>query len=589
MIDQGSIERFITQAREQALGVKDIKRRWKEYAEAFARMEKTVRERGREAKMKEEETEIKQSLEGDVIRLVLEMQMKEVVGEVKESMANKGEETKKEVQAKKEELEAKEKELGLTITEKSNEIKKKEEEFELKRDAEARDIDVKRQSLEVKEKRSEELMRELQVRKQELEERHKELSLTITERSNEIKKKEEEFQVKRDAEASEIEEKRKSLEVKEKNLEELMRELEARQKEMILGDENIKWKANEMEKRNEKQKAEAKEIEVKMNSLEVKEKNFEEKIRELEERQKEHDEIIKGKVTELEKKTLKQEAEAKEIEVKINSLEVKEKQLEEREKLLELKEKELANRSNQSKSRKRCRDEFEPSFLADPASASASTSRAKRRETHKVACIDDGTDEDPETYCCPDADFNNFNTTMSSFAVGQIWALYDPLDHMPRYYARIRKIMEPKLRVGVRWLESKQPAAWNKKPAPIACGEFKYGKKTTSKHLMFSHEMHHVRKKKKSITINPRKGETWALFSGWSRENRKQQKPPYRYDFVRVVSDDLDSDDGIGVAYLARVEGYTSVYKLGEQHGVLQMIISSDEMLRFSHRVPSLS
>ncbi|KAL0744389.1 hypothetical protein Bca4012_085902 [Brassica carinata] len=476
MMDRGSIQRFMTQVREQALGVLDFKRQWKEHEEAYARMEKTVRGHVREVKMKEEESGIKQSLESDVMRLVLEMQMEEVVAELKEIMAEKGEELKKEVQAKKEELEAREKELSLTITEKANELKKKEEEFELKRDAETRDIEEKRKSLEVKEKNFEEQMRELEVREQELEARQKELSLD--------------------------------------------------------------------------------------------------------------DETFKGKVTELEMRIEKQEAEAKEIEEKSKFLELKEKQLEQREELLELKEKELANRSKQAK---RCRYEFEPSSLAekdeaDPASAS--TSQAKRRKTYKVACIADGPDEGPEPYCCPDADFNNFNTTMRSFAVGQIWALYDPLDDMPRYYARIRKILEPQQRVGVRWLESKQTAA-DKKPVPISCGEFKYGEKAKNSHLMFSHEMHHVRTGKKTITINPRKGETWALFSGWNSDNWKQQKRPYEYDFVQVVSDDLDSDGGIGVAYLARVEGYTSVYKLAEQHGVLQMMISSGEMLRFSHRVPS--
>ncbi|KAG2272886.1 hypothetical protein Bca52824_067441 [Brassica carinata] len=547
MMDRGSIQRFMTQVREQALGVLDFKRQWKEYEEGYARMEKTVRGHVRGVKMKEEESEIKQSLESDVMRLVLEMQMEEVVAQLKESMAEKGEELKKEVQAKKEELEAREKELSLTITEKFNEIKKKEEEFELKRDAEARDIEEKRKSLEVKEKSFEEMMRELELKKDELEERHKELSLSITEKSNELKKKEEELQLKLDEEAKDIEEKRKSLEVKEKSSEELMRELEVR-----------------------KQELEARQKELSLD-----------------------DETIEGKVTELEMRIEKQEAEAKEIEEKSKFLELKEKQLEQREELLELKEKELANRSKQAKSRKRCRYEFEPASLAekdvdDPADpASASTSQAKRRKTYKVACIADGPDVDPEPYCCPDADFNNFNTTMSSFAVGQIWALYDPLDDMPRYYARIRKILEPKQRVGVRWLESKQTAA-NKKPVPIACGEFKYGEKATNSHLMFSHEMHHVRTGKKTITINPRKGETWALFSGWNSDNWKQQKRPYKYDFVQVVSDDLDSDDGIGVAYLARLEGYTSVYKLAEQHGVLQMMISSGEMLRFSHRVPSV-
>uniref|UniRef100_M4FEF5 DUF3444 domain-containing protein n=2 Tax=Brassica campestris TaxID=3711 RepID=M4FEF5_BRACM len=169
---------------------------------------------------------------------------------------------------------------------------------------------------------------------------------------------------------------------------------------------------------------------------------------------------------------------------------------------------------------------------------------------------------------------------MSSFSVGQIWALYDPLDHMPRLYAKIKKVLELEMKVEVTWLESKQ-----KSHIPISCGEFKYGERTVKSYLTFSHLMDHIggtgKKKKSIITINPRKGETWALFRDW----KKQQKRPYSYDFVQVVSE-LDSG-GIGVAYLGRVEGFTSVYKLVEQNGVLQMMVTCDEMLRFSHRVPS--
>ncbi|XP_033147786.1 protein split ends [Brassica rapa] len=313
--------------------------------------------------------------------------------------------------------------------------------------------------------------------------------------------------------------------------EEVAKKHEELKKEVQVKKEELEARENELKKREE-------ELEAKRKSLEVKEKNFEELMRL-------HDETMKEESTEIEKRNQKQEAEAREIEVKRHSLELKEKQLEERE--------------ERAKSRKRSRDE-------DCLTRKKHKHDAKEKET--------ASDEDPEPYSCPDADFNTFNNnTISSFAVGQVWALYDPSDEMPRYYARIRKVLEPKLRVGIRWLESK--------PAPIACGEFKYGEKTTSSHLMFSHEMHHVRTGKKTVSINPRKGETWALF-----RDCKQHKRPYGYEFVQIESE-LDSDHGVGVAYLGRVEGFTSVYELAEQHGLLKMMIPSDEMLRFSHRVPS--
>ncbi|CAN7051829.1 unnamed protein product, partial [Brassica oleracea var. botrytis] len=407
-MDQGSIERFMTQVTEQALEVIDLKRQWKEYEEAYALMEENVRNHVLEAKKKEEESDMKHSLEAHVMMLTLEMQSEEAVAQ--------HEELKQEVQVKKEELEARE-----------NELKKREEELEVKR---------------------------------------------------------------------------KSLEVKEKNFEELMR----------LHDETMKEESTEIEKRNQRQEAEAREIEVKRHSLELKEKQLEER-----------EELLKGKK----------------------------------------KKRELDKRA---KSRKRSRDEMAEKDDIDED--------CLIRKKHKH----DAKEKDPEPYCCPDADFNSFNNnTISSSVVGQIWALYDPSDEMPRYYARIRKVLEPQLRVGIRWLESK--------PVPIACGEFKYGDKTTSSHLMFSHEMHHVRTGKKTVTINPRKGETWALFRDWKKE-QQQHKRPYRYDFVQIESE-LDSDHGVGVAYLGKVVGFTSVYELAEQHDCFKMMIPSDEMLRFSHRVPS--
>ncbi|CDY41917.1 BnaC05g46870D [Brassica napus] len=412
-MDQGSIERFMTQVTEQALEVVDLKRQWKEYEEAYALMEETVRNHVLEAKKKEEESDMKHSLETHVMMLTLEMQTEEAVAQ--------HEELKQEVQVKKEELEARE-----------NELKKREEELEVKR---------------------------------------------------------------------------KSLEVKEKNFEELMR----------LHDETMKEESTEIEKRNQRQEAEAREIEVKRHSLELKEKQLEER-----------EELLKGKK----------------------------------------KKRELDKRA---KSRKRSRDELAEKDDIDED--------CLIRKKHKH----DAKEKDPEPYSCPDADFNSFNNnTISSSAVGQIWALYDPSDEMPRYYARIRKVLKPQLRVGIRWLESK---AANKKPVPIACGEFKYGDKTTSSHLMFSHEMHHVRTGKKTVSINPRKGETWALFRDWKKE-QQQHKRLYRYDFVQIESE-LDSDHGVGVAYLGKVVGFTSVYELAEQHDCFKMMIPSDEMLRFSHRVPS--
>ncbi|KAJ4892898.1 hypothetical protein Rs2_19692 [Raphanus sativus] len=500
--DEELVEGFLSQVTETATGILDLSNQVKELKEM---MEESVRKQTLEVQEKEKDSDFKQSLEAQLLILVMGMQTKEVVAELKEQQR------------------------------------------------------LSKDSLDNK---HEEMKREVRVRTERLEEREMVLSLldeNVQERCNEMEKREVEFQLK----AKDVEVKREEVELKEKKVEEIMSELEAREKERSLLDETIKEKSNELEKREEQFK-------------------------------------------------LIQDSDAKEIGVKMRSLELKEKELEEREEELDRKEKEFEGRSKQTENRKRWRDESESSLfdvndgdevppLIHTAKRHkptrehsnndlASASEANGREVYEeVECIEDGKDEDPEPYNCLDADFNNFNNTMSSFSVGQVWALYDPLDHMPRFYALIRKILELQLRVEVTWLEPIQSSESQKKPVPIACGEFKYGDKITKSHLVFSHLMldHHIRtrvKKKKSITINPRKGETWALFRDWNSD--KQQKRPYSYDFVKVVSE-LDSVHGIGVAYLGRVEGFTSVYYFAEKDKVLQKMIPCDEMLSFSHRVPS--
>ena len=477
--DEELVERCLSHAAETATGMLDLSGQVREYKEM---MVGSVRKQSLEMEEKEKESDLRRSLEAELLILVLEMQMVE------------------------------------------------------------------------------EVEREFRVREEKLEEREKVVRVlgeNVQERCNEMEKREEEFQLK----AKDVEVKRKELELKEKRVEEIMSEVEARENAQSLLDETIKEKTNEMEKREEEFQLKAKDVEVKRKELEAREKR-EEQFQ------------------------LRQDSEAKEIEAKMRSLELKEKEL-------ERKEKEFEELSKQTESRKRSRDGPETSLFAENDPLTHSVKRLKsigehshedrEKETDLDCVILDSTDddeadddEDPEPYNCLDADFNNFNNTMRSFSVGQVWALYDPLDHMPRLYAKIKKVLELKMRVEVTWLEAKQ-----KSPIPIACGEFKNGERTVKSHLTFSHLMvDHTGKKKSIITINPRKGETWALFRDW-----KQQKRPYGYDFVQVVSE-LDSG-GIGVAYLGRVEGFTSVYELAEQNGVLQMMVRCDEMLRFSHRVPS--
>ncbi|CAA7029879.1 unnamed protein product [Microthlaspi erraticum] len=172
---------------------------------------------------------------------------------------------------------------------------------------------------------------------------------------------------------------------------------------------------------------------------------------------------------------------------------------------------------------------------------------------------------------------------MSSFAVGAVWALYDDIDDMPRLYAKIESIHKsPASRLEVTWLESGDEGS-----VSVACGRFEYGETQTLKgHLAFSHEMQPITQCTDFITLNPMKGETWALFRDWSN-NPEQHKPPYKYDFVQVVLG-FDDSVGVGVTYLGKVDGFVSVFEHALQRGIISRVIPPEEMRRFSHRVPSV-
>lgn len=189
-------------------------------------------------------------------------------------------------------------------------------------------------------------------------------------------------------------------------------------------------------------------------------------------------------------------------------------------------------------------------------------------------------EEDPEELNCADSEFNDFENTMSSFKVNKVWALYDPVDGMPRCYGKIKKIAKSGSSFQVTWLVSEDEGS-----VPVACGKFRYGTtETVRSHLVFSHEMKpniHGR----NIAVIPRKGETWALFRDWKRSQPKKHKPPFRYDFVEILV--YDKEQGVGVAYLGKVDGFTSVFDYAEKHGCVAEMIGTEEMGRFSHRVPS--
>ena len=198
----------------------------------------------------------------------------------------------------------------------------------------------------------------------------------------------------------------------------------------------------------------------------------------------------------------------------------------------------------------------------------------------------------------PDPDFNDFDKGRKAehFAAGQIWAAYDVLNAMPRFYARIKKVLSPGFKLQITWLEpdpkDENEIKWNSGELPFSCGKFKYGNsEKTENRLIFSHlvtwEKDSIRD---TFIIYPRKGETWALFQNWdirwSCDPAGHRQSEYEYEFVEILSD-YAADVGIHVALLSKVKGFVSVFRRMEKLGKKTFLVPPGELLRFSHMIPS--
>ncbi|CAH9085762.1 unnamed protein product [Cuscuta epithymum] len=198
-------------------------------------------------------------------------------------------------------------------------------------------------------------------------------------------------------------------------------------------------------------------------------------------------------------------------------------------------------------------------------------------------------------YPCPD--LNDFDKTrrVECFKAGQIWAFYDVLDAMPRFYGVINKIFLPGFKLQISWLEpdpdDKDELKWAIEGLPVSCGKFRLGSSETIKHLpMLSHMVcceEEKTKKESFYNIYPKKGETWAIFKDWdiNWHSHTEIKTKFEYEFVEVLSDCCKSSGGVDVAPLVKVKGYRSLFTRKDEKS--RVWISLKEVFRFSHKVSS--
>ena len=201
----------------------------------------------------------------------------------------------------------------------------------------------------------------------------------------------------------------------------------------------------------------------------------------------------------------------------------------------------------------------------------------------------------PVSINVPDPDFHNFDLdrTENSFGEEQVWAAYDDDDGMPRFYARIHKVISLKpFRMRISWLNSRSnselgPIDWIGSGFTKTCGDFRIGRHESTGTLnSFSHKVSWTKGLRGAIRIYPKKSEVWAVYKNWSPEwnENTPDEVIHKYEMVEVL-DDFNEEQGVSVAPLIKVAGFRTVFRMPMDPKEVRRI-PKEEMFRFSHQVP---
>lgn len=196
-----------------------------------------------------------------------------------------------------------------------------------------------------------------------------------------------------------------------------------------------------------------------------------------------------------------------------------------------------------------------------------------------------------------DADFHDFDKDRRerSFKKGQVWAVYDDADGMPRHYGLVNEIVcvNP-FEVTLSWLQlrsngDEELVKWLEKGFHVSCGIFQVTRKVTIRYLnLFSHIVDCERAARELYRIYPKKGSIWAVYNNSSREGeeRNQRIEDKRCDVVVSLSSYSDIH-GLSIAYLEKVSGFRTVYKRREIGANAVVCLGASDIKRFSHQIPA--
>ncbi|CAM8905572.1 unnamed protein product [Rhodiola kirilowii] len=202
--------------------------------------------------------------------------------------------------------------------------------------------------------------------------------------------------------------------------------------------------------------------------------------------------------------------------------------------------------------------------------------------------------EGDDRYSYPEPEFNNFDDFRKDecFRVGQIWALYDDVGAMPRFYGIVKNLYWSNKKLRLTWLERVADDDVTQKRAdrwlPYSFGKYSSGPTETMDMGvgMFSHQVTWEEgSDKNTYFIYPRQGQIWALFKNWNTNpaSESTSTKTYEYEYVEVISVE---GHGVTVSYLGKAKGYASIFCRMDSNG-RNCCIPREEMVRFSHMIPS--
>ena len=276
---------------------------------------------------------------------------------------------------------------------------------------------------------------------------------------------------------------------------------------------------------------------------------------------------------------------------------------------MRLKSKEGKKQENKEKEREREKERLEVSNGERASKVESHSTSKKRKDIESVngealkkrslsALVKKkGTrDGDLDIMAVEDSDFYDFDKDRveRSFKQGQIWAIYDDDDGMPRHYALIDEVVSVNpFEVKISWLDLQSNAdevlrCWDR--SRVSCGRFKVSWKTSVSSVnIFSHVVNCERAAREIYRVYPKKGSVWAVYkeSTGSGEGRDLSVGDSRcYDIV-VFLTNYSEMHGLSMAYLEKVDGFKTIFKRREIGSHAISWLEKDEVGLFSHQIPA--